>query len=181
MHPRPVVTIQNSYVMSLPAVGASVRQREMVTPHVVKICVLIEGGPGAAFEAQQFSWNGNYVIPVRVTGGAAGGLFNVPQAIFQRPPAINESDWSVLGNNEATSSQVAAAVVRIIRTLNFDELRAGHRTKRAEFRRGSVQRSDTFPSHLPTGPAPFPIQQPITKKTRTYSDSSPQPSTSDKL
>ena len=39
--------------------GDSVRQREMLTPKVVDLCILVEGGPGAAFEAQQFIWNGN--------------------------------------------------------------------------------------------------------------------------
>ena len=155
-------------VSFLPCTGSSVRQREVITPHVVKMCVLVEGGPGAAFEAQQFSWNGNYVIPVKVTGGAAGGLFNVPQAIFQRPPAIDESDWAVLGNKEATPTQVAAALVRIIRTLNFDELGAGPRTpglkrrKRAEVP-SCIQRSET----LPYQESELPPQQ----MKRTFSDS----------
>ena len=150
-----------------PPPGSSVRQREVITPHVVKTCVLVEGGPGAAFEAQQFFWNGNYVIPVRVTGGAAMGLFNVPQAIFQRPPAIDASDWSVLGNKEATPTQVAAAIVRIIRTLNFDEKGVGPRTpgirrrKLAEAR-GSIQRSETLPQGVEYPPEPM---------KRTYSDS----------
>ena len=129
----------------------------MITPHVVKLCILIEGGPGAAFEAQQFYWNGNYIIPVRVTGGAASGLFNTPQNIFQRLPAIDESDWSVLGNSEATPSEVAAAVVRIIRTLNFDAAGAGR--ERAELG-GVIKRSETLPQ-----------QTPPSGRKRTFSDS----------
>ena len=97
--------------------GDSVRQREMLTPKVIDLCVLVEGGPGAAFEAQQFTWNGNRVIPIKVTGGAAGGSFNVPPAILIRPPGIAESDWSLLGDKIASPSNIASAVVRIVQTL----------------------------------------------------------------
>ena len=142
----------------------------MITPHVVKVAILVEGGPGAAFEAQQFSWNGNYIIPVRMTGGAAGGLFNVPEAIFQRPPAIDQSDWSVLGNSEATPTQVASALVRIVKTLHFVE-RAGCRSpgnKRAESR-GGVQRSETYTYSMTTELPPHSLQK---KKKRSFSDTS---------
>lgn len=97
--------------------GNSVRHREMLTPKVIDLCILIEGGPGAAFEAQQFIWNGNIVIPVSVTGGAASGLFNVPSSIFVRPSIVSESDWSVLGDKCASSSKVGVAVAQIIATL----------------------------------------------------------------
>lgn len=117
----------------------------MITPHVVKFCVLVEGGPGAAFEAQQFFWNGNYVIPVRVTGGAAGGLFNVPEAIFQKPPSINESEWSVLGDKEATPFQVAEAVVRILHILIREELKSGYYWTPGAKKGPSIQRRATFP------------------------------------
>lgn len=117
----------------------------MITPHVIKLCVLVEGGPGAAFEAQQFCWNGNYVIPVRVTGGAAGGLFNVPQAIFQKPPCIDESVWSVLGDQKATPIQVAKALVRIVHTLIQEDLKVGSYVVPRGKKKASVQRSATFP------------------------------------
>lgn len=102
--------------------GNSVRQREMLTPRVVDLCILIEGGPGAAFEAQQFVWNGNRVIPIRVTGGAAGGLFNVPSTIFIRPPSVSESDWSILGDESVSPSEIGAAVSRIVRVLKTPDL-----------------------------------------------------------
>lgn len=112
---------------------------------MVKFCILVEGGPGAAFEAQQFFWNGNYVIPVRATGGAAGGLFNVPQAIFQRPPTIDESDWSVLGNKEATPTQVASSLVHIIKTLIYEEMRAGQWSPRSKKRKSpTMERRATY-------------------------------------
>lgn len=128
--------------------GDSVRQREMLTPQVVDTCILVEGGPGAAFETQQFAWNGNRVIPVKVTGGAAGGSFNVPQAIFSKPSNVCEADWALLSNSKATPTEIAAAIVRIVRTLksvggtprpnNTASLKAKHQTQ--------LQRSETVPS-----------------------------------
>ena len=97
--------------------GKSVRQRETLVPRVLDLCILVEGGPGAAFEAQQFVWNGNWVIPVRITGGAAGGMFNVPSSISIRPSNVRESDWSILGDDSATPSEIASAVGRIVQVL----------------------------------------------------------------
>ena len=132
----------------------------MITPHVVGVCVLVEGGPGAAHEAQQFSWSGNYIIPVRATGGAASGLFNVPQSIFQRPPAIEESDWAMLGNEGAAPGEIAAAVVRIVNS--------GPVRKRAEF--PGIRRSETLP--LEQGSA---HKTPPTSRKRTFSDGKRKP------
>lgn len=53
----------------------------------------VSGGAGAAHEAEQFSWNDHIVIPVKVTGGAAGGKFNVPQKIFQVQKNAEFSIW----------------------------------------------------------------------------------------
>lgn len=41
------------------------------------------GGPGAAHEVEQFAWSDHVVIPVKCTGGAAGGKFSVPGKIFE--------------------------------------------------------------------------------------------------
>ena len=139
--------------------GNSVRQREMLTPRVVKTCILIEGGPGAAFEAQQFVWNGHHVIPIRITGGAAGGAFNVPPVILVRPPGVESSDWSILGNESSSPSDVASAVVRIMRTLKSQDLlipsirtRSSSESGKMEAaslarlkRRGVVRRADSSP------------------------------------
>ena len=51
--------------------------------YIYFVCIYFVGGPGAAHEAEQFIWNDHVVIPVRRTGGAAGGKFNVPEKIFQ--------------------------------------------------------------------------------------------------
>ena len=102
--------------------GNSVHQRAMLTASVVKTCILIEGGPGTAFEAQQFMWNGHHVIPIRITGGTAGGAFNVPSVILECPPSVESSDWSTLRDECSSPSDVASAVVRIIRTLKSQDL-----------------------------------------------------------
>ena len=97
--------------------GSSVRQRETLVPILLDLCVLVEGGPGAAFEVQQFNWNEKYVVPVAVTGGAASGLFEVPKSIFHRPEGVSQTDWSLLSDKRASPHEVAAAIVRIVRTL----------------------------------------------------------------
>ncbi|KAL3864953.1 hypothetical protein ACJMK2_006594 [Sinanodonta woodiana] len=56
--------------------GDSVRERETIVARAFNICILVEGGPGAAHEVDEFSWNDHSVIPVCCTGGAAGGSFN---------------------------------------------------------------------------------------------------------
>ena len=98
-------------------IGNSVRQREMLVPRVLEVCVLVEGGPGAAFETEQFIWNEHQVIPVPVTGGAASGLFSVPQSIFSLPDGVEESDWLMLQDDSASPFDVAAAIVRVIDAL----------------------------------------------------------------
>ena len=109
--------------------GDSVRQREMLTPKVIDLCILIEGGPGAAFEAQQFTWNGNRVIPIKVTGGAAGGSFNVPPVILIRPPGVSDSDWMLLGDEKASPAKIASAVVRIVQTMKRSRLPSVSRSR----------------------------------------------------
>ena len=130
--------------------GDSVRQREMLTPRVIDVCILVEGGPGAAFEAQQFVWNGNRVLPITATGGAAGGLFNVPSSIFEKPPNAQESDWSVLADSDAKPTEIASALLKIIQAVKgLSPTSARSRcssTSDSKIRkRVSIKRSDTLP------------------------------------
>lgn len=93
----------------------TVRQRQMLIPKVIDLCILIEGGPSAAFEAHQFSWSGHTVIPVVTTGGAAGGKYNAPPGIFYKPHYADESDWSVLSSESPSPTKVASALVNIVK------------------------------------------------------------------
>ena len=95
----------------------SVRQRETLTPKVIDFCILIEGGPAAAFEAHQFSWSDHIVIPVVCTGGAAAGKFNGPPSIFFKPDIVDESDWLMLSDNSAQPKDIAAALVKIVNSF----------------------------------------------------------------
>ena len=97
--------------------GNGIKQREMVIARVLDLCVLIEGGPSAAFETHQFSWSGHTVVPVQVTGGAASGRFGVPPSIFHRPIPVTEEDWGVLKDQTASPVEVAKAVVKIINAV----------------------------------------------------------------
>ncbi|XP_062511654.1 uncharacterized protein LOC134187529 [Corticium candelabrum] len=97
--------------------GQSVRQREMIVSRIITISIIVEGGPGAAHEAEEFAWNDHTVIPVQVTGGAAGGNFGVPTSIFQTPPGVSESDWSQLSNEDASPEEIGMAIERIVQTI----------------------------------------------------------------
>ena len=94
--------------------GNSVRQCNTASTRVFNICILIEGGPSAAYEVQQFTWNGAMVIPIKSTGGAAGGKFHVPSCIYHAPLGISESDWSMLSNETAAVEDIVASVVHIV-------------------------------------------------------------------
>jgi len=94
--------------------GNSVRQCGTVSARVFNICILIEGGPSSAYEAQQFTWNGAIVIPIKTTGGAAGGKFHVPSSIYHPPSSVTDSDWAVLSNDTASVEDIVASLVRIV-------------------------------------------------------------------
>lgn len=132
--------------------GDSVRQREMLTPKVIDLCILIEGGPGAAFEAQQFVWNSNRVIPVKVSGGAAGGLFNVPSSIFDKPPGVRENDWSILADSNSTPAEIASALFKIVQAVKNPPTSARSRLSSTGDQRlkkkVSIGRSDTMPCSI---------------------------------
>ncbi|ELU04881.1 hypothetical protein CAPTEDRAFT_227756 [Capitella teleta] len=97
--------------------GDCVRERENIVSRAFDICMLIEGGPGAAHEAEQFAWNGNTVIPIMSTGGAASGKFNVPGQIFERPLGVKAEYWQMLSNEDASSDLVSRSVVSIVETV----------------------------------------------------------------
>ncbi|XP_033103062.1 uncharacterized protein LOC117105861 [Anneissia japonica] len=97
--------------------GDSVRERENIVSRAFNICILIEGGPGAAHEAEEFAWSEHTVIPIKCTGGAASGKFNVPQEIFKVPQGVNPDDWELLGDKNAGIDEIGDAVARIVVAL----------------------------------------------------------------
>ncbi|KAG1659946.1 hypothetical protein GQR58_022228 [Nymphon striatum] len=99
-------------------VGDNVKERECLVARLFNICILIEGGPGAAHEVEQFMWNDHVVIPIIVTGGAAGGKFGVPSKLFVCPPGVSDSDWAVLSKDNVPPEKIAAAVRKIICSMH---------------------------------------------------------------
>ncbi|KAG8183491.1 hypothetical protein JTE90_001055 [Oedothorax gibbosus] len=97
--------------------GDSVKERETVVARLLDTCIVIEGGPGVVHEVEEFIWNDHFVIPIMSTGGAAGGQYGVPVRIFEVPPGVDDADWSVLSEKEATPEEVAKAVVNILVSL----------------------------------------------------------------
>ncbi|XP_037504213.1 LOW QUALITY PROTEIN: uncharacterized protein LOC119379105 [Rhipicephalus sanguineus] len=94
--------------------GNSVKERESAVARAFDTCIVVEGGPCAAHEVEQFVWSDHFVVPVVSTGGAAGGQFGVPLKILETPHGITEEKWSVLSEKEATPTEVAKAVVEIV-------------------------------------------------------------------
>ncbi|GBL99985.1 hypothetical protein AVEN_19457-1 [Araneus ventricosus] len=97
--------------------GDSVKERETVVARLLDTCIVIEGGPGVVHEIEEFIWNDHFVIPIMSTGGAAGGQYGVPVKIFEVPPGVDDIDWSVLSEKDATPEEVAKAVVNIMISL----------------------------------------------------------------
>lgn len=94
--------------------GDSVKERETAVARLFDTCIVIEGGPGAAHEVEEFIWNDHFVIPIISTGGAAGGQYGVPLKIFEAPPCVSKNDWLLLTEKEAKPEDVAKAVVNIV-------------------------------------------------------------------
>ena len=109
-------------------VGDSVRERETLIGCTLHTCVLVEGGPGASYEAEQFAWNGGLVVPLKMTGGAASGIFGLPESIFSCPTGASKSDWDLLGDTTATPSQVAESATRLVLQLTSDSLQETYLT-----------------------------------------------------
>lgn len=97
--------------------GNSIKERECAVARAFDTCIVIEGGPSAAHEVEQFVWNDHFVVPVVSTGGAAGGQYGVPLKILETPHCITEEKWSVLSEKEAPPAEVAKAVVEIVMQL----------------------------------------------------------------
>ncbi|KAH9527297.1 hypothetical protein DERF_001323 [Dermatophagoides farinae] len=94
--------------------GQSTKERDSVIARMLDTALLIGGDKDAAREIEEFIWNDHFVIPIKSTGGAAGGEFEVPQKMFTCPIGVDENRWAVLSQTDATPRDVAKAVVDII-------------------------------------------------------------------
>uniref|UniRef100_T1KE61 TIR domain-containing protein n=2 Tax=Tetranychus urticae TaxID=32264 RepID=T1KE61_TETUR len=94
--------------------GESMKERDTAIARLLDTCILIEGGPEAAREAQEFIWNDHYVIPISSTGGAASGKYYLPRKVFDKPHVVDQGDWKMLEDREATPEEVAQTTIQII-------------------------------------------------------------------
>ncbi|CAD5116507.1 DgyrCDS5384 [Dimorphilus gyrociliatus] len=97
--------------------GDSVKEREIITSRVFDICILIGGGPELAKEIDHFVWSEKVVLPIRKTGGAADGKYDISPKIFDLPVAVSLEDWSVLLDDQASPERIGKAVAKITMDL----------------------------------------------------------------
>lgn len=131
-----------------------------------------------AHKIEEFIWNDHFVIPVKSTGGAAAGEFNVPQKIFSCPIGVREPEWEVLLNANATPQDVSKAVVRVICDLknSIHEHRTGKKENRSLNRAGKpIKKRTAVRRRLGS----FRID--VTQNANTDHSRFPMPSTPDKF
>jgi predicted Rossmann-fold nucleotide-binding protein/ankyrin repeat protein len=97
--------------------GRDLAERRSIFAQVCKVYVVMEGGPGTTDEAVKALERGAVVIPIRRSGGAAGGMFNFPLRECKKPDSVADADWAQLSSDsESSPFEVAAAVARMVAT-----------------------------------------------------------------
>jgi hypothetical protein len=86
--------------------GADMTERREILGRLCKHFILVEGGPGAAHEAQVASNNAGVVLPVGRSGGFAATLY----VRMQRPSEIDAVTWEVLGASDSSPEKTANAI-----------------------------------------------------------------------
>jgi hypothetical protein len=120
-HLLPTVCRPLTYGTTIPA-GRDMEERREILGRSAPVYVLIEGGPGSVHEVEIALRSGGWVIPLKITGGAAGGMFGVAQAIFTKPEPVQQEDWTKVleGENESPEA-IADAILRIYSSLTESE------------------------------------------------------------
>ncbi|BFZ01270.1 hypothetical protein BsWGS_04309 [Bradybaena similaris] len=99
--------------------GNSVWEKEAIVGRCFQICLLIEGGPDASHEVEEFVWNDHIIIPVycayetdtiREECRATGKMFPLP-------PGVSEWDWKCLSDRTTSVEEVGTAIRNIISDL----------------------------------------------------------------
>lgn len=72
--------------------------------------------------AQEFIWNDNVVIPLILTGGAAGGDFvnseHASSSLLDMPAGVNQNDWDMLSRKDVPHDDIAQSIVHILMGLS---------------------------------------------------------------
>ena len=92
--------------------GVDSIERREVLGRIGQAYLVIEGGPGTAYEATVATGRQVPLIPLARTGGHAGELY--PQVC--RPQGVRDEDWRILADAGAPLPDVVAAVGRVVRT-----------------------------------------------------------------
>jgi len=90
--------------------GDDMGERREILGRLAKVYVVVEGGPGTEHEATVAAAHGATLVPVGRSGGHAGSLYRGGS----RPALADPRAWETLGDPEATSRTVAAAVAEIV-------------------------------------------------------------------
>jgi hypothetical protein len=92
--------------------GADMAERREVLARLAELYLAIEGGPGTVHEATVAAARNAVLLPVGRSGGHAAGLYSQRE----RPAAVDELTWAVLGSRAATPEETARAVLRAVRS-----------------------------------------------------------------
>ncbi len=90
--------------------GRDMTQRREILARLGKVYLAVEGGPGTVHEAEVAARRGALIIPVGRSGGHSAVLYSQ----LERPAAVDEKVWGVLGSGSSEPAGTAEAAVRAV-------------------------------------------------------------------
>ena len=92
--------------------GSDMRERREILARLAPLYLAVEGGPGTIHEAEVASARNAVILPVGRSGGHSAVLYSR----MTRPPAIDDSTWTVLGAAASTPEETARAALRAVQS-----------------------------------------------------------------
>jgi predicted Rossmann-fold nucleotide-binding protein len=92
--------------------GEDMTERREILGRLSPLFLTLEGGPGVKHEAEVAALKNAAVIPVGRSGGFSSELYSH----MQRPQAVDDQTWAVLGSEKSTPEETARAVLRAVRS-----------------------------------------------------------------
>ncbi|MBK8974541.1 MAG: hypothetical protein IPM29_01310 [Planctomycetes bacterium] len=92
--------------------GSDLHERREILGRLSGVYVVVEGGPGTEHEAGVAIARAALVVPVGRSGGSAGDLHS--RLAVDVPEGLRDA-WSTLGHADSSPTQVAGAVLEIVR------------------------------------------------------------------
>jgi uncharacterized protein (TIGR00725 family) len=92
--------------------GSNMSERREVLARLADVYLAVEGGPGTVHEAAVASGRGAIVLPVGRSGGHSAVLYSRRD----RPAAVDERAWAVLGSPASTPEETARAAVLAVQS-----------------------------------------------------------------